>query len=319
MSSFAPTARHSRLTSILQLNRWTVRGVLLLLLIAFVSTLHAQQVSTLISKDKIVIGEQVEFQIRIEGITAGQVMTDFQFPDTVNHIEILSDTAEQISGNGLLYTLRLTSFDSGYWQIPAFEMTLASQQKLRSETVGLTVLPVDVSNLEDYHDIKDILEVEAENNWYIVAAIVLIGIISLFAFLWFNTRRRPIAEARQSAPNLEKYYRQILKDLSGWQSVDPSDRQTVTAMYRQAATGIRGFSDAAYDLNTGHLTTGEYVVHMKSRLPDAATESKYFQFLRLAEVVKFAKYHPPAEETTATFPVLKEVIDSIFQQRKTIS
>jgi hypothetical protein len=162
------------------------RVIIISCLLLFSNVLWCQKVSTILSKDKIVIGEQITLKIEVEGVAGNSVVKDFSFPDTVNHIEILSDSIDS-DGPSYIHTLTLTSFDSGFWQFPSFELLLADNRKVITEPLNISVLPVDVSNMADYHDIKDILDIKAENNWWIIASVVALGLLSLFAFLWFVT------------------------------------------------------------------------------------------------------------------------------------
>lgn len=291
--------------------------VLVLLSFAFnVSKLSAQQVSTLLSKDKIVLGEQIFLQIKVEGITKASIKQDFPFPDSVNHIEILSDTVQTINSSTLIYELSLTSFDSGYWQLPVFEMVLHDNRKLATEPLGITVMPVDVSTLADYHDIKDILEVNPENNWWIIAVIIVLALISLFAFLWFHNNKPADKETALPVANIDVLYNHLIQEISELEKKDFTEKTSVVNIYKESSNAIRTFIDKVYQQNTLHLTTGEYMLKIKGKLPDAATENTYFQFLRLSDAVKFAKYLPPVEETKAIFPALRNIAEELYQQNK---
>jgi hypothetical protein len=299
--------------------RWLIIYRLLFFCLASSGT-YGQKVSTILSKEKIVLGEQITLQIKVEGITPGDIQQNFSFPDTVNHIEILKDSMEQVNSSTMLHTLTLTSFDSGYWQIPSFKMLLSNQKTLSSEPVDIAVLPVDVSNMQDYHDIKDILEMKEENNWWVIASIVLTGLISLFAVLWFmNTR--PITTARKtiSPAGLREEYDFIIKRLTELGESDLSARERVFGLFNETSQSTRKFIDAVHVEDTAHLTTGEYMLKLKGRFPDVETENKYFQFLRLADAVKFAKYFPPDEETRSSLPLLKTIVTSVYQQTKQVS
>ena len=83
------------------------RVLLVLCMQLFVLCSFSQKISTIISKEKIVIGEQLTLRIEVEGITSNDVQQDFSFPDTVHHLEILSDS---IDGNGpdFIHTLTIT-------------------------------------------------------------------------------------------------------------------------------------------------------------------------------------------------------------------
>jgi hypothetical protein len=90
----------------------------------------------------------------------------------------------------------------------------------------------------------------------------------------------------------------------------------VVNLFKEVSQSSRSFIDAAYQKNNTHLTTGEYMLQLKGKLPDAETENNYFQFLRLADAVKFAKYIPPGTETKEIFPMLRRVIEQVYHQNK---
>lgn len=293
-----------------------VRIAILLCCLLIVSNVSiGQKVTTLLSKDKIVIGEQVTLKIEVQGVSANEVLQDFRFPDTVNHIEVLTDSLES-EGSSFIHTLTLTSFDSGYWQFPSYELTLANNRKVTSQAVDISVLPVDVSSLKDYHDIKDILDVEAENNWWIIAAIVALGLVSLFAFLWVATNKTPAPKEITSSSDLADLYNKLMKRLSLLESESNGGKLSNTEVYKESSQLARSYVDAAYNVQTAHLTSGEHMLYLKGKLPDAETETGYFQFLRLADAVKFARYQPPANETNHIFSVLKALALQVLQQNK---
>jgi hypothetical protein len=305
--------------------RSTVNGqwsIVLILLCCCFFTISAssQKVSTLISKDKIVIGEQLYLKIKVEGISEGLLKQDFQFPDTVNHIEILADSIDKVDASTTIHTLTLTSFDSGYWQLPAFKILLADQRILSSTPLNITVLPVNVSDMQDYHDIKDILEIDTENNWWIIFSIVALALLSLFAVLWFmNSRKNTVEQKPITATSLQLLFNDFIKRLEELQSTELANQSAIVYLFTQTSELTRSFVDKAYHQNTSHLTSGEYMLTQKNKMPDVQLENQYFQFLRLADAVKFAKYFPPAQETESIFPLLRNVATSVYQQMKPLS
>ncbi len=295
---------------------WSIAMMLIgFLLITFCAS--SQKVSTLVSKEKILLGEQALIKIKVEGVTQAQVQEDFRFPDTINHLEILADSIEYLNSSSFEHTLTITSFDSGVWQLPAFTMMLTDKRTLSSNPVTISVLPVDVSDMEDYHDIKDILEIDPENNWWIIGSIILIALVSLFAILWFmNNRKAAIEHKPIEASTLQQLYNKTLQQLSSLETKDLSSQLNVIHIFSSSSDVIRSFIDKAKGANTAHLTTGEYMANQKGKLPNTEIENSFFQFLRLADAVKFAKYTPPAEEITSAFPMLKSLVTSVFQQSK---
>lgn len=286
--------------------------LLLFSMTAFVNG-FGQRISTIISKDKILIGEQITVKLRLEDVSRSVIIKDFTIPDTINHLEILSHT-EEVINNTIIHDLIITSFDSGYWELPAFEVELSGNRKLRSEVIGITVLAVDVSTLQDYHDIKNIIEVQPENNWYVIAAIVLIALIALFSLLWFINRHSVEPVAMVPSASIEDAYKKAMASLeqlkTGYATREPA------AVFGGLTALVRNFVDTARQTSTGHQTTGEYLIYHKGHLPDAGTETDLFQLLRMSDAVRFARYQPPSSETDNAFVKVSHIIAQVYQKAK---
>ena len=193
---------------------------------------------------------------------------------------------------------------------------LAGNRKLQSQAVDITVLPADISAMADYHDIKDIIETDPENNWWIIALLVATGLSSLLGFLWFTSNKTPVAKRVNASSDLAKLYQQFLNALKEWETGDIAEKNSIISFFKTASRDVRSFVDAAYQQNTAAFTTGEYMMAMKGKLPDADTESKLFQFLRFADAVKFAKYIPPQEEITPQFSILQKIAEEVYHENK---
>lgn len=127
--------------------------------------LPAQQtisVKASVDKNNIVIGEQIHLTIEAR-FPIHEPMRFFTI-DSIPHFEILErkkiDTIDKNETITLSERFTLTSFDSGHWVFPPFE--LAGDKPLLTDT-----LPVDVGFSpfdpnKDYHDIKDVIDVQVE-------------------------------------------------------------------------------------------------------------------------------------------------------------
>ena len=293
--------------------RTLLTGASLLLLIIIA---NAQKVATIASKHKIVIGEQISVIIKVDGLPDNSIQQDFVFPDTVNHIEILSHKTEPAGQSAVVHHLAITSFDSGQWRLPAFQMTLTDNRKLFSEPLDFNVVPVDVAHMHDYHDIKDILEVLPQNNWIIVALVVLLALTSLFALLWFITSRVSPEVGVTGMPDLQQRYDELIQRLTLLGEIDTGDKKAVRHFFIETSSGVRAFSELALQRRSAHYTTDEYMLEAKGALQDETLERSYFQFLRLADAVKFARYDPPPEEIVGLIPLLKNVVSRFFTIKK---
>ena len=184
--------------------RSTVKFLIcLIIFLQFVLSVCAQSVSASLDRDKILLGEQVVLQFNLNNINKSTVFVQ-SWPlvsDTINHAEIVKrDDIDTITVNGLdtyRQNFIITSFDSGRWQLGPFIFTIqdkSSGKKLQLETapVYLTVLPVDVSAMKDYHPIKDIIDVETSFNWIPVIIAFAIALLGVAIYMIIKKRKKPL-------------------------------------------------------------------------------------------------------------------------------
>ena len=142
-----------------------VIGFLLFICYFLITHASAQSVSASLDRDKILLGEQVTLQLNLTNLnTATSFIANWpQLKDTLNHLEILKrtsiDTIDVNGSNSYQQSFTITGFDSGKWQLGPFDFiiqdkTSGKQIKISSPVIYLTVLPVDVSALKNYHPHK---------------------------------------------------------------------------------------------------------------------------------------------------------------------
>src|SRR5258706_12128468 len=179
-------------------NQFIHKIFFLTLLLFNARSLAAQQsiaIKANVDKNNIVIGEQIHLNLEAD-FPAHEPMRFFII-DSIPHFEILErkkiDTIDNNEGIKLSQSLTLTSFDSGHWVIPPFE--LAGDRPMVTDSIPVDVgfSPFDPS--QDYHDIKDVIDVKAEEkkkkDWYLyiaVSALLLAAIIYLLA----GKKKKPV-------------------------------------------------------------------------------------------------------------------------------
>src|SRR4030095_11059230 len=150
-----------------------------------------------IDKNKIVIGEQIH--LTLEADFPLQVPMSFFTIDSIPHFEILErkkvDTVDDRQGIKLSQSLTLTSFDSGHWVIPSFELPADKPMYTDSLAVDVSFSPFDPN--QDYHDIKDVIDVQVKEKkeetwyWYAAASAVLVAAI---IYLLVRKKKKPLAK-----------------------------------------------------------------------------------------------------------------------------
>jgi hypothetical protein len=304
-----------------QNSKFKIYGVKLFLLFTFyflLLTSSAQTVSASLDRDKILLGEQVSMQFTLSNVNAADYFVAGwpQLNDTLNHAEIINKTAIDTINVDNSYTYQqkftLTSFDSGYWQLGPFEFILQSRSSGKKVTVTttrlyLTVLPVDVSSLQNYHPIKDIIDVQTRFDWtpFLIGAGILLLVIIVFIIIKKTKKKKTkvpkvVLKGTALERTLEKLYALEKEPLSAAQQIRNfhSTADIITREYFEEVTHIKAM----------HLTIAEIFSRLNVYLRDVTLRRKFQQVFELNAAVKFAKYIPSNEESRNT---LSEIINSL--------
>jgi hypothetical protein len=281
----------------------------LLCFLFFVIVSHSQNKISIranVDKNHIVIGEQIHLNLEAD-FPLHEPMRFFLI-DSIPHFEILDrrkiDTMDNNEGIKLSQALTLTSFDSGHWVIPALE--LPGDKPLFTDSIPMDIgfSPFDPN--QDYHDIKDVIDVQAQKKkkedwyWYVIASVVLVA-----AIVYFLLRKKkkptvskvlpvdPFTEAKQE---LEKLQRENLP---------------AKLFYTRLVDIFRLYVLRRKEIASLQKTTDDLVVQLRSlKLPENDF-NKLAQMLRMSDFVKFAKYEPSDTDKQESFKIIKSSIETI--------
>jgi len=200
--------------------------------------------------------------------------------------------------------LTITSFDSGFWAIPPFAF-VQDGDTVGTEPLLLTVETVPVDTAAGFRDIKDIAELPFswrywwKQNWPYVAGAA--GLIAVLAFVVWRLRNRPVRTdvPEPVTPPLPLHERvlQALDDLERrrlWQ-----DGQ-VKEHHSELTDILRGYIEERYGVPALERTTDELLGELRVSPMTRDAQESLGNLLRLADLVKFAKYTAlPAENEQA--------------------
>jgi len=258
-----------------------------------------------VDKKNIVIGEQIHFNLEAD-FPPHDPMRFFSF-DSIPHFEILErkkiDTIGNAEGIKLSQSFTITSFDSGHWVIPAFELT--GDKPLLTDTIPIDVgfSPFDPN--KDYHDIKDVIDVKAEEEkkkdwyWYIAASAVLLAAI---IYLLTGKKKKPLVKTELIDPFTEA--KQELEKLR-------KENAPSKLFYIKLVDIFRVYISRRKGIASLQKTTDDLVVQLKSLNLPAEDFSQLAQTLRMSDFVKFAKYEPGENDKTDSFGTVKNFIEKI--------
>jgi LPXTG-motif cell wall-anchored protein len=267
----------------------------------------AATIKATLDKNRILIGEQATLRIEVQ-IPEKEPIRFVQL-DSLEHFEWIGkpviDTSSSGNGTMLSGQFTITSFDSGHWVIPPFELSGG----LKTDSIPVDVVFSDFDPKAPYHEIKDILEADPEKKknewwWYAAAGGFLLVLILV---LIFRKKKKPMAvvPAEPSIAPLDE----ALTALKKLASDNPDAKQYHTRladifrMYIYRKKGILSLQE----------TTAELVVQISELGLQKEAQDELAQALRLGDFVKFAKFVPSNEENEKALLAIKRSIERIEQ------
>lgn len=291
-----------------------------ILLFSMVQIALAQQftVSSQLDSASIQIGEQARLRLSVaqptnlqvsipilsDTITKGIEIVDIVKADTIS----LSDSRIQVN-----YDYLITSFDSGFYFIPAYTYTAAGDT-LSTAPLGLSVTTVSVNpETDDIKTIKPIMD--APFYWselftwvgYVLLAFLVVGIIVLVLLKYVLKKKVPFIDQTPQPvipPHivaLEKL--EEIKVQKIWQCGD------IKVFYTQVTDVLRVYLEGRFGINAMELTSDEIMALVKKESGLNEVRAALKDLLTLADLVKFAKMVPLENENEASLLIAFDVVD----------
>lgn len=251
------------------------------------------------------IGEQIH--LTLEADFPPQTPMSFFTIDSIPHFEILErkkiDTLDNREGIKLSQSLTLTSFDSGHWVIPSFE--LPADKPLYTDSLAVLVgfSPFDPN--KDYHDIKDVIDVQVKEKkeetwyWYVAASALLVA-----AMIYFLLRKRKTPVVKTAPVDAYKEAKQELEKLG-------KENLTSKVFYTRLVDIFRLYISRRKKIASLQKTTDDLVVQLRSLKLPAEEFNRLAQSLRMSDFVKFARFEPAESDKNDSFKTIKDFIDDM--------
>lgn len=255
-------------------------------------------------KNKILIGEPLQLTVELTGpAKSNLVIPAF---DSIDHFEFLQPVLmDSVFGAGnktikMIYTF--TSFDSGSWVLPPIEIN----PKLKTEPVTVDVIFSAFNPEQDYHEIKDIIEVKPKEEkrnwlWYVIAAAAVAAVV-----IYYFTRKKKQPTPAATPPVLNAC-EEALKQLAELQKHSLQGKEFHTRL----VDIFKLYVLRKKNIRSLQKTTDDLVVQLKNAVTDKDLYAEMQQALRLSDFVKFAKYIPSAGDDNEAFNSIKKAILSI--------
>ena len=304
-------------------------GILILLFIAANQFLFAQEplLSTSLSRDSIMIGEQVEWKFKATVAKSSKVF--FAQIDSIGNgmIEVLSVTALDTLKNTkkeitVESKLLITSFDAGIYTLPEVPILFVDENN-RIDTfyfdkleLKVNTVAIDTTTFEAY-DIKSPIKYPysfREIMWpwgvIVLAALLLIGLL-IYVITRLNNKKPVFGKVKPSEPPHIVALRELekIKSEKLWQN------NKVKLYYTRVTDVLRVYLEQRYAIQAPEQTSDE-ILQALAHLPLPETFLPQLRaFLSVSDLVKFAKYIPATDENEKVLELVALFVKETKEQQ----
>ena len=266
------------------------------------SFLQAQNINASVDRNSILIGEQIKLVITADNVDLKKhpIVQWAQIPDSFNHFEVIErGKIDTVSKNGVNHYEQpyiLTSFDEGFWDIPAFNVLFSKKSsrnpvRLPTQSIKIKVFPADISRLKNYHDIKNIVQTPKESDHSQTktnSVIALIAVIVLIIVLWAVLKRRRIKSKTLEKKGMLNSIDWILEQLTLLEKKQIPDKDAVKEYYHQLYQLCRQYFSIEFDINVLYCTTEEWMGILERVELDKKNKAAFYELVKKADSVRFA-------------------------------
>lgn len=256
-----------------------------------------------VDRSQILIGEPILLKLEVD-VPNNESIRFFTI-DSIPHFEFLrpskTDTINTSTGTKMIRVMAITSFDSGRWIIPAYKLT----EQLMTDTIGVDVGYTPYDPNQDYHDIKDILDVDPEKKeewwWYIAGGALLL----LLLFIYLFRKKKPALISKPAI--VVNAYDEAIHALTQLEKNRPEAKQ----FYSSLVNIFRLYVFRKKEILSLQKTTDDLVIQLAVLNLTPEKFEKLSHSLRLSDFVKFAKYIPSEEDDKQSLSAIKNAIMTI--------
>jgi len=276
--------------------------------------------------DTIVVGQPFDYQLSLT-IPKDYFVEWKQFGDTLSksidviNIEDVKTTAINNSDNVIMtQNLTLTSFDTGYVYVPEIAITYSKSLQdsirytLRTDEKELYVTTVAVDTTEAFRPIKGVMRqglTAKEVFPWIAIVIIIAGVVYLIIYLKKHKKTKDVVVEEKKKPTIPAIITARaklaeMKDNEVWNTPQTKD------YYTDLTDIAREYLEGQFEIDAIEMTTDEIMEAVNRLDINNLTKSKLQDTLTTADLVKFAKANPSAEQNKQSFSDINNFVEDSY-------
>ncbi|MBO6056809.1 MAG: hypothetical protein J6P64_01115 [Bacteroidales bacterium] len=276
--------------------------------------------------DTIVVGQPFDYQLSLT-IPKDYFVEWKQFGDTLSksidviNIEDVKTTTINNSDNVIMtQNLTLTSFDTGYVYVPEIAITYSKSLQdsirytLRTDEKELYVTTVAVDTTEAFRPIKGVMRqglTTKELFPWIAIVIIIAGVVYLIIYLKKHKKTKDVVVEEKKKPTIPAIITARaklaeMKDNEVWNTPQTKD------YYTDLTDIAREYLEGQFEIDAIEMTTDEIMEAINRLDLNNLTKSKLQDTLTTADLVKFAKANPSAEQNKQSFSDINNFVEDSY-------
>ncbi len=294
---------------------------LIFLFLAF--SLQAQDVSFSVKTDKqnVSIGDWITLHLEVSGpkdLTVTwpsfhEVLKDFEIvkqgePKTVTSDQTTTSTVDVV----------VTKFDEGKYTIPALSIQYSSSKNrgtLQSNQISIGVAGIKVDTSKDIKDIKPPLSLRL--SWreilpYLLGAIG--AVLLVWAINYIRKKRKKGEKIYQPQVPSRPAHEVALEALRNLEAEKLWQQGRVKEYHSRVSDIVRTYIEQTLSINAMEMTTDLILSASQISALNQQIKNELQELLERADLVKFAKFQPLANEHEATMKNAISFVESTFSQ-----
>lgn len=284
--------------------------------------------SNTVSKDTILIGDQVLWTSRMQVPRGTEVKVDSMSGYVVPGVELLGDfridTVKKTRDYTLIETKALiTSFDSGSYMLPPIVLYL-SRNGVPTDTLRLTEIPLEVTTVPidtttfEMYDLRPQFRYPVTFGEVVPWVLGTLALAAIVFFIWkiLKNRKRTGDSHVKPKPG-DPPHIVALKDLERIRREELWQKGRQKQFYTEVTEALRKYIEDRFGIRTLERTSNEILDDLSSEEIAHSDFESLKGIFSVADLVKFAKYQASKEENEETVPnAIRFVNDTVREEKE---
>lgn len=271
-----------------------------------------------VDKDKIYIGDKFKLEI----IIWKKRNIEIKPPEVEKELKNFSlrdfglKKRNFLTGTRLTYWYILDTYSSGSYKLGPFPISFREKGKKNWNILNTSQIKIKVESLlkDSSQDIRDIKGPLAPSSWFWLGVVGLISGLGLFSFFLYKRFFSKAPEETVVKPSASEIALRRLKNLKEKGLIE---RGQIKDFYIELSDIVRHYIEGRFKIRAPEMTTEEFLLAVKdASWLKAAYKSLLGDFLKAADLVKFARYGPSQEEIASSLNTAERFIRDTQQEQQ---